>query len=346
MSHQWLEAKYVSLLSNRLRNFKRKNQDNWNFSCPVCGDSKSNKHKARGYVYPLKGKLLYHCHNCNITMSVPKLVKYIDPTLYDEYIRERVMVDPQEKPKNDLTLFVEKMQPPKFAKDGPLKGLKKISSLAQDHAVKLYVQKRMIPSNFHYKLYIVKHFKKWVNTLVPNKFDEDSLTRDEPRLVIPFIDKDGELFGFQGRALLKNAKVRYITIMLDKTKPKLFGVDDVDVSKPIYVVEGPIDSMFLPNGLASAGGDIITDLPRIGADQDQFTIVYDNEPRNKDIVKNIEKAIEHGYKVCLWPESMQHKDVNDMVLGGYTQSKIVDIINNHTYKGLEAKLELATWKKI
>ena len=344
MSHQWLESKYISLLSNRLRNFKRKGNDQWNFSCPVCGDSKTNKHKARGYVYPSKGKLVYHCHNCNVTMGAPKFVKYVDPVLYDEFIREKVAIDPVEKPKNEITEFVEKMQPPKFVKDGPLKGLKKVSALSQDHPVKIYVQRRMIPSNQHYKLYIVKHFKKWVNTFMPGKFESED--NDEPRLIIPFLDQDKNLFGFQGRSLLKGSKIRYITIITDKEKPKLFGLDAFDPSKPAYVVEGPIDSMFLPNGLASAGGDIITDLPRVSENKDQFTIVYDNEPRNKDIVRNIEKAIDNGYKVCLWPDSVKQKDINDMVLAGQSPAKIVDIINNNTYKGLEAKLELATWKKV
>lgn len=343
MSHQWLESKYISLLSNRLRNFKRKGPDQWNFSCPVCGDSRTNKHKARGYVYPSKGKLVYHCHNCNVTMGTPKFLKYVDAVLYDEFIREKVSVDPIDKPKNEITEFVEKMLPPKFVKEGPLKGLKKISSLPPEHAVKLYVQKRMIPSNYHYKLYVVKHFKKWVNTFMPGKFESED--NDEPRLIIPFLDENKNLFGFQGRALLKKSQIRYITIITDKEKPKLFGLDTLDITKPIFVVEGPIDSMFLPNALASAGGDMITDLPKV-ADKDNITIVYDNEPRNKDIVRNIEKAVDNGYKVCLWPSTTMQKDVNDMVLSGMSQQKIVDIINEHTYKGLEAKLEMASWKKI
>lgn len=347
MSHQWLEAKYVSLLSNRLRNFKRKNQDNWNFSCPVCGDSKTNKHKARGYVYPLKGSLLYHCHNCNVTMSVQKLVKFIDPTLYDEFIRERVMMDPQEKPKNEITEFVEKMKPPVFVTSSPLKHLKKVSLFKPSSTLKLWVDGRKIPPESHYRLFFCKEFKRWVNEhCLPGKFNEDSLTRDEPRLVIPFIDKEGNMFGFQGRSFKKNATVRYITIILDDTKPKLFGLDKIDESKKMFVVEGPIDSLFLPNCLASAGADLITNLHKVTTDKSKFVIVYDNEPRNKDIVKNMEKAIDQGYEICIWPESMQYKDINDMVLGGYTQANIVDIINNNTYKGLEAKLELATWKKV
>jgi transcription elongation factor Elf1 len=163
MSFQWLDAKYVSLLSFRLRNFKDKGKYNWNFSCPVCGDSKTNKHKARGYVYPSKGKLIFHCHNCNITMDVPKLVKFIDQSLHDEYVREKLTAEPL--PKTEVQLFAEKMKPPKFHSNTPLKKLKKISSFPPEHPVKKYIMKRQIPSEFHYKLFLCMKFKHWVNTI-------------------------------------------------------------------------------------------------------------------------------------------------------------------------------------
>jgi hypothetical protein len=154
------------------------------------------------------------------------------------------------------------------------------------------------------------------------------------------------LFGFQGRSFKKNAKVRYITIILDDSKPKLFGLDKVDEDEQIYVVEGPLDSLFIPNCIASCGSDLTTSLHHITPDKSKFSVVYDNEPRNEEIVKKIEKAIDQGYNVCIWPDSVSEKDINDMVLAGYTPAKLVDIINENTYSGLKAKLRFSEWKKV
>jgi hypothetical protein len=345
----WLDVKFMNQLSFRLRNYKRKGNNGWNFSCPYCGDSKTDKHKARGYVFERKGKLRFYCHNCNVPgVDVPKLVRHIDPMMYDEYVKEKLLDAGSGRPKSELQEFVDKMKKPVFVASSPLKHLKKISLFKPDSAVRMWVDGRKIPTNEHYRLFFCKQFKHWVNEYCsPGKFDEDSLTRDEPRLIIPFIDKEGNLFGFQGRSFAKNAKVRYITIMLDDLKPKLFGLDKIDEKQPhIYVVEGPLDSLFLPNCIASAGSDLTTNLSYITKDKSKFIIVYDNEPRNAEITSKIEKAIGQGFSVCIWPDAVVEKDINDMVLAGTPRRKILDTINDNVYNGLKATLRFNEWKKV
>lgn len=345
----WLDVKFMNQLSFRLRNFKRKGNDGWNFSCPFCGDSKTNKYKARGYVFDRKGKLRFFCHNCNIPgVDVPKLVRHVDPMMYDDYVREKLLDGNREQPKSDLQIFVDKMKPPVFVVKSPLRHLKKISLFQPDSAVRIWVDKRKLPTDTHYRLFFCKQFKHWVNEhCIPGKFDEDSLTRDEPRLIIPFLDKEGNLFGFQGRSFAANAAVRYITIIIDDTKPKLFGLDQIDERLPhIYVVEGPFDSMFLPNCVASAGSDLTTNLSYITREMSKFIIVYDNEPRNPEIVSKIGKAIDQGFNVCIWPDDIVEKDINDMVLAGKPRRKILDTINDNVYSGLQAKLRFSEWKKV
>jgi hypothetical protein len=178
--------------------------------------------------------------------------------------------------------------------------------------------------------------------MIPDKFED--VEKDEPRLIIPFLDKDKNLFGFQGRSF-RSTGIRYITIMLNEDQPKIFGLDTMDTSKDIYVVEGPIDSLFLPNAIASAGGDLISPLQQLDVQKEGFVIVYDNEPRNKETVKKIEKAIDSGYRVCIWPTALEQKDINDMVLAGYTKEKVKDIIDECTYSGATGKLHLAIWRK-
>ncbi len=337
----WLEHKYVNLLSSRLERFARVNANTYKFRCPICGDSQKDPRKTRGYVYMRKGALKFFCHNCNASMGLPWFIKTLDPTLHTEYLKERML---EQGHRNETQEFVEKMKTPVFVKTTGLKELKKVSQLRPDHPVKEYVVKRQIPSDTHYKLFLVRNFKQWVNTMQPEKFDEESLKNDEPRLIIPFLDEEKILFRFQGRSF-KNTGVRYITIILNDDKPKIFGLDTMDASTDIYVVEGPIDSLFLSNGIASAGGDLISPLQLLDVQKSQFVIVYDNEPRNKDTVKKIEKAIDSGYRVCIWPTSIEQKDINDMILAGYTQEQVKEIIDECTYTGPTAKLHFALWRK-
>ena len=335
----WLDHKYVNLLSGRLERFARVGSETYRFRCPICGDSEKDKRKTRGYVFQRGGMLRYFCHNCGASMRFQYLIKTIDPTLYLEYVKEKIKENNQA---NETHEFVQKMKPPVFVKETQLNELIKVSKLKPEHPVKQWVDGRQIPSNSHYKLFYCKKFASWVNSMIPEKFNDK--VENEPRLIIPFLDENKKLFGFQGRSFKKNG-LRYITIMLDESKPKIFGLDGVDRSKDIYLVEGPIDSLFLPNAIASAGSDLVSQLQLTDLPKENMIVVYDNEPRNKEIVSKVEKTIEAGYRICIWPTSIEHKDINDMVLAGYTPEQVKEIIDECTYSGPTAKLHFALWRK-
>ena len=338
----WLEHKYISLVSARLRNYKRKSSGLYNFSCPICGDSATNQRKARGYVYDSKGKMLYHCHNCGVTTDVPKLIKMLDQNLYNEMMMEKLKNEKTPE-QEEFDSFVEKMKKPVFMKAGPLKGLKKVSQLSPDHRVKRFVDARRIPTPFHAILFSCPNFKRYTNSLVPNKFDSDSIGNDELRLLIPFMDSNKSVHAYQGRAL-GNSNVKYITIVLDDSIPKVYGLDRVNFDKRVYVVEGPIDSMFISNSIATAGGDLVSAIGSFR--KDNLVIVYDNEPRSRETIKKLDKAILQGYNVCIWPDNLEHKDINDMYLAGLSSEFIKHIIDTHTFRDLAAKLQLTRWSKV
>ena len=335
----WIDAKYLGMLSARIPMFTVKSTNPYlaNSRCPVCGDSKKNLYKKRAYFFQQKNKILMKCHNCGCTRSVSGLLKELDPTLKREY---------------DLELFAEmRANAPIEAKpikheylnpgdpNAPLKKVKKISQLPVGHPARDYVLKRGIPPQQHFRLYYVPKFCAWTNTMIPDKFDLEK--GDEPRLVMPFFDADGKMFGYQGRSFDPNSKVRYYSIMIRGDHTKVFGLDQVDFNKTVYMVEGPIDSMFLPNCLAMAGADVNQDW----LDTEKTVVIFDNEPRNKDIVKRIQKTIDQGYTVCIWPDDVVEKDINDMILSGMTTNKLLDLINKCSYKELEATLKLAAWRK-
>jgi len=325
----FIDHKYTQLLSNRLERFTKVNQKTYNFRCPICGDSKKNTYKSRGYIYEKKDYLLYFCHNCGASMSFGNFLKQFDQQLYNEYNQEKYLQKEQKEKEPDIS----KVHIPKFRIYSPLKTLKKISQLEADHPAKKYVMRRKIPPQYHYKLCFCPKFKQWINSIVPGKFNGDA--GDEARLIIPFINKEDNCFAVQGRSF-KPDGLRYITIMFDDTKPKIFGLDTVDMSKTVYVLEGPIDSMFIDNAIAMAGADVSYDIPN-------GVFVYDNEPRNEQIVRRMEKSIDKGYTIVVWPDSLKIKDVNDMVMEGIDP---MSIIKENTFSGLQAKMRLSQWKKI
>ena len=73
-------------------------------------------------------------------------------------------------------------------------------------------------------------------------------------------------------------------------------------------------------------------------------MIYDNEPRNKEIVREIGDAIDAGANVAIWPKSYQEKDINDMILAGKGLNEILNTINKFTFRGPKALLEFNIWK--
>ena len=313
--------------------------------CPICGDSVKSKAKARGWLLEdfKTQRFHYFCHNCGISLSFQNFLKAVDPMVYNDYIADKY-VNKIKKPKQADIQVKEaeefKTDTQKVLMD-PLKKLKKVSQLRYDHPVKKYITDRHIPSNQHYRLYYAPKFKTWVNTVMPGKFENTQ--RDHPRLVIPFIDKDGKCFGVTGRGFDPDG-LRYMTIMFED-KPKIFGLDKVDFDKPYKIVEGPIDSLFLDNAIAMAGADGNTD----GLDNiDKAVFVFDAEPRNKETYKRMEKIVSKGMSVCIWPDNIMKygKDINNFIDCGMSQSSIESIIAQNTFSGLEAKLMLMKYKKV
>ena len=349
MSTLWIDQKYASLIGTQLQQFKVVKSKPYiaRFRCPICGDSSKNKFKTRGHLYEHKGHINFKCFNCSASTTLNNFIKTQNPVLHTEYRLELLKESSGNNAIESSEKFVsaiEKFSSKRIDHFDPFKELRKISQLKPNHPAKKYIDERKIPPRSHFRIYYSDTYYHWVNSFVPDKFNDKALALDEPRIVFPFIDSKGYVFGFTGRSLSKTSNMRYSTIILDDTKEKVFGLETIDKTRNVYVVEGPIDSLFLDNCIAMAGADI--NLNNI-ADRDKLTVVYDNEPRNKDIVKKIGKSIEQNYKVCIWPDHIEQKDINDMVLKqGLTGSAVQAIIDQNTFSGLAAKMRLQQWSKI
>ena len=320
----FVDTKYIGLISSRLQKFKKVKTNLYNFRCPICGDSQRNKNKARGYIYPVKGNTNYKCHNCGTSLSFNNFLKKLDPTLHKQYTLEKF------KEGNTGRNFVT--DEPTFVFEKPVFKTKIVLPLCSEvERGKSYLEARRIdPAKF----YFAEKFKEFVNSIKPTFADT---TYEESRVIIPLYYKK-ELIGIQGRSL-NSKSIKYITVMLDDDAPKIYGLDTVRTDAPVYVTEGPFDSTFIPNTIAMCGAD--ADVSRWGISDPVW--IYDNEPRNTEILNRISRTIEAGDKVVIWPSSIKEKDINDMVLSGLDVKSIVE---SNIYSGLEAKLKFTTWKKI
>ena len=338
-----VDVKYVGLLSSRLEQFKKKTNDLYNFRCPICGDSDRNNYKARGYLYPSKDRdsFVFKCHNCGDTRSFGNLIKHIDGMLYKNYMLEgfgkkthyEEQKEKRKKKKRRIrdVSFLENL------------GAERIDRIPKNHAVHQFVNERRIPDSMLERLYYV-HDDKVLEKVSP--IYRDRIRGNQPRVVLPFINRDDELVGIAARAINSSTQMRYLAFRLNENSPMIFGLDKIKRNSrdSVYVVECPIDSLFLNNAIAVGGSDFSKLESEVR--KDKCIIVFDNEPRNREIVKKMKQIIDEGYRICIWSETIKEKDINDMILAGVPASKIEEVINTNTYSGLQAITAFNAWKKV
>lgn len=333
----WLETKYALLLSSRLSGFKKRN-DVYNFRCPLCLDSEKSKRKARGYIISRHGSGWFFCHNCGASMSFGEFLEGQDRELHSQYTLDKIT----EKNSFKSQTVEAKNTQDIIDTDNILSKLKKVSQLPLTHPVRKYIANRKIPSRSHYKVYFCPKFKSWVNSIIPNKFEDT--TKDEPRLIFAMFDENKKLFGINARTLT-GSEPKYITIKFDESRPKVFGLDSIDKSRDVWVFEGPIDSLMVSNAVATCGGVLMSEIKNLDIPKENFVLVFDNEPRKKETVAHIDKAIKAGYRVVLLREGLTKKDANATICEGMTPLEFKNLLKKYTFQGLEAELEFANWRK-
>lgn len=339
----FVDIKFARLCKPFLQQPKEKNGSPFrlNFRCPYCGDSAKNRFKTRGWIFEHKNTLFYKCFNCDISPSFSNFLKDMNASLHKDYVMEKFKED-----------FTKKKEPVIIVNDKPkfdirphfnLLNVDKVPDLPSDHQAIIYLKDRLIPENFFEDIYYSENFFHWVNeNLLIKKYE--SIKFDEPRIIFPIRREDRTIFAISGRTIQKSKAPKYITYRHEEADDsKIFGLDRLNFDDEILVVEGPIDSFFLPNCIAMVGADVILpDKMR----KDKTTIIFDNERRSKEITARIKKYIQMGYKVCLWPENFKFKDINEAILGGLSATQIHSIIVSNTHQGLAADLAFKFWSRI
>jgi transcription elongation factor Elf1 len=346
----YIDRKFLGFVSSKLEQYKQKSTDLYNFRCPYCGDSKKNKLKARGYVYRKSNDYFFICHNCGKSTTFAKFLEEVDGSTYKQYILERYSSgetgnhnykkpDFSELKGNAFARFNSTGETIKKEKTWSDFSEYSIEKLSPEHYARDYIQKRKIPEKYWNEIFFIPKFREFLEIEFP-QHSKDEVPNDD-RIVLFYTNEKGEITNVAGRAL-SESKVRYCTVKVSDEK-KLFGLHRLRKQERIYVLEGQFDSYFVENSIAS-GDSNLGGVAAVLSELD-VVLVYDREPRNKDIVKQIEKSVHNGYKICLFPESVKGKDVNEMIQNGLTAEEIKSIIDNNTFSGLQAKLEFIRWKR-
>ena len=346
---QYIEKIYLDKISPYLKNFEPKGDDLYNCSCSYCGDSKKNNRKARGYFFiGDEGNCLYVCHNCNVAIPLQAYIKENFPQYYTQYCldtfsKKESKLQIRSKPKMGA---IKLSQIRDNIKNTP-KGYQSVLDLDNTHIAKSYLLDRKIPdlSEFGY----VDKFCEYVAEVTNNDERYAKLPNDK-RIIIPLKNSNGVMVGFQGRAIDPKA-MRYITIKIPEYEEeycKIFGLNKFDKTKFGFIVEGAFDAGFLPNALAMCGTSLDQNaIKRELINPDNMIIVIDNEARNKQIVARMEQYVDLGFRVYIPPNTLNSidKDINKMVLSGWTSKQLIELFVKNSYKSISAKLKIANWKK-
>lgn len=328
----WVDEKYAMLLSQVTDRFVVTSNSplTVNFRCPVCGDSNKSKRKARGYVFRTPdGSFRYKCHNCDASSTLRYFLKSNFPSMYRDYVADTTF-DAASEPDRPPLKSDECEKSDDFGKVG----LPSLAELPSDHPAVAYWVSRKLPVDRMADAYWTPAFFAWVNdTKLPGKFASGHLSRDHGRIVIPWRDESGEAVGYTARSL-DGEQPKYYTVKRDDGLPP-FGCDRVDPKREVVVVEGPFDSMLLENAVAMGTSNK-------SVSYNDAVYVYDNEPRNPNIVQIVKRAIASGKRVVVWPPDFPYKDVNDMHLDGV---RVQELIRDRTFRGARALVEVAAWSK-
>lgn len=340
----YIDKKYINLVSGTLEKFSWKKDTLANCRCPICGDSQKNKTKARGYFYEKNNEYLYKCHNCGIGCNINNFLKQVSPSLSKEYYVEKFKDKDRKKREPKMLSFKKPQFKPKC---NYVDTLICVNDLPSTHPCVKFLNFRLIPKQHWKYLYFSEDYGSYMRKLDP----DCSPIGKEERLVIPIFNKHDQVVGAQGRSLnMKDeynarATAKYITVKADKSIDRLwYGIWRANPKKTVYIVEGPLDSLFIPNTIAMIGAGALEQIPSRFANS-KMIFALDNEPRNIQIVKYNEKLIDMGHTVCIWPSSMQYKDINDMA-SVISTKEIKKIIDKNSFSGLEAKMRLKRWSKV
>jgi len=323
------EDRLVSELSHYLTKFTKKSDRLWVFRCPVCGDSKKSQIKTRGNIYFFKGRYWYKCFNCDLSIPVTKFCEQYYPELYRRHVVDSFIRTPH--------IEVEPSKPEREVfKDIPEDiGL---SPVTNNFTALAFLKRRKIPEERYSSLLFCPDINTLLEFYAPLGYKKLNYT--SPRLVIP-VTAEKSLVGYVTRSIEDNDPIRYYNI---KVSDKLFiwGQERINIKKEVYIVEGVLDALFIPNSLAALSATRFQQALQWvrGMGAKTITLIFDNEPRNTQIRSLVSKFIKNGERLTLL--TGYPKDINDIVLQT-PEIDLAKLLKEKTVFGLDAQLAFSRW---
>ena len=330
----------LEILYLPLQGLTKKSDSIYIARCPICGDSKKDISKKRFYI--LFSRKQTYCQNCHYNNSIHGFIKENYPDVYKQYWKEnfaKKRVAPPKIPKvpKEILNRQEGMKKTKrILKKAKPYGL---TDKLPEHIIKYLEGRCLDPKRFMFMERYVGFVKDYQEEAIPLFSD--------PRIVIPYIKKSNrELYAMQGRATKEGQKPKYLTVKFTEDMGKIYNIYNIDPDKTVYVLEGPIDSMFLPNAVALSGANISDSILKEFKKFKDVVFIFDSDfVYNPDIRAIIKKVISYGYGIYIPSKKLSiHKDINDIVIdAGIKDKELVSEIENRTFKGIVALTMLAKY---
>lgn len=339
----YLEEKYINSISFELPKFEQTSRQPpvFNFVCvqPGCGAGKK-RIKKKAYFYLKDDHFYYKCFRCGHHQRFTNFLKEFNSSLYQEYVLENLQETKKARPerlKFTATQNATELLEERRRMEAIMALFRSVDHVPMKHPAFQYVKRRKIDPKWYHRLFVIEEAKD-IAKLFPEY--EEKVRGSETRLFIPCFDRDGQLVGGTCRAIDPCLELRYIAVRVHDQSELVFNLDLIELHEPVLVVEGPIDSMFLPNCIG-AGGLNLKKLLKI-VPRDNLTLVFDNQPKHPTVVSSMRSAISLGLPVVIWPNELPYKDINDMVLNNVEP---LPIIKSHTYRDTQAGVRLELWKR-
>lgn len=330
-----LEYRYVNLIGETLEGFKKLRENIYNFRCPICGDSHHKNSKKRGYFLKKEGRFIFYCHNCGASMSFKNFLYQTNNDLYKQFQRELLTNGSFKFEKKEESSVFETVK--KFEiKERDV--LPTVSSLGTEHPAYQYLIRRNVPLSMFKNVKWTEDFPKLVSKTIGDKYSKTKLPKEG--IVFELKDLDGKLTGYQIRSIATNIPKSQRFVICSINDEHGFFYESLDYERPIYVIEGCTDSLFIDNSIAVLSSMLWKIHP-----SNNCVYINDQEPRNSSVCKQIEKCINLGYSVVLLPREYENMDINDIVNHGVNPKDLISLFSKHTYTGLKAKIFFSKWKK-
>ena len=264
--------------------------DYYNIRCNVCGDSTKDKFKKRGFILKSSDPWVYYCHNCGTSTTAIKWLKEYYPFNY-----KNLMIDVMRNNKQSGDNISFKKSNPSKPRDEK-EDTKYFKPLTQfDDCVEYCVNRNIDESVY----------SKWF-------YATGGIYSG--RIIITFRNNaTGKIYYYQGRAFnTKSNSIKYMSRFGDHNA--IYNYYNVDKTKPVPVLEGPIDSGFVDNSIAVTGlklsDNLLSDFPHL-------YFLLDND---ESAYKHAHKLIGKNMYVFNWTKFLKKykctsdvKDVNDFI---------------------------------